>query len=344
VAPSPVSPSLPPDHRYEDDITLVLVTSAILTHPDTTLTDAVLHSACRAEPVFALCRKIIVADFPRTVFDDDSRGSEWKAGRFNKQSVESYYEYLDRVEASCKAGLHPYHNAELIRAPKFRGFALALKMGLEMCKTPYVAVFQHDRVVLRPFGLERILRLLRAAPGVVNYVGLASNSTLVDALDEQLAMSKFGLSPLVHGRGSFFFEGTEFLPLYFWFDSTHVASVRFYLDEVMKPRYPKDAPPMRFKVGDFVEDKYGQKMRQDIKEGGLEAHAKYGTFIPMPADGEMVVQHVNGRMMGSTKDRTLGFFVDELGWDDEDEPEGEKVEMGDRELADLEISGWDGRE
>lgn len=333
----PPKPPPRPDHCYEADVTMVLITSAIAMHPDTSLLDAVLHSACRSDPILARCRKIIVADAPRTIWEDKNKKSDWKSGKFNAKDVDRYYTYLDRVEGSCRAGHHPYHFTELVRAPKFRGFALALKMGLERCTTPYAVVFQHDRIILRPFGLDRMLRLLRAAPDQVKYVGLASNST-INILDEKLALSTIGMSPTIHGTGSFSFEGQEFVPLHFWYDSTHVASVRYYLDHVFVRRWLTDGSSMNFRVGDFVEDKWGQAMRADLKTNGLSVHSKYGCFIAVPEHGEkVVVQHCNGRAIGSTKNRKLGYFLDDLDWEvggeEEEQETVEELEVDEGSLA-----------
>ncbi|KAI9013435.1 hypothetical protein DFJ74DRAFT_758282 [Hyaloraphidium curvatum] len=314
-APFP-PPSLPENYAYSDDVTLIVVTSAVRSHPSTSLLDAVLHSACRAEPTLARCRKIIVADHPRTILEDD-RTCEWKSGRFTRTAADRYSDYLDRVQVLCDAGEHPYHRAELLRLPSFRGFALALKAGLLACRTPTVAVFQHDRLLLRPCNMDGILRLLRAGEGTVNYVGLASNSTM-DALDEKLQMSRYGLKVSVHGRGEFSFEGARYVPLGFWYDSVHAASVSYYLGTVFRPRYEGRAAVLRFRLGDFVEDKFGQMLRADVKANGWAAAAKYGCFMAVPADArEAVVQHVNGRDLGSTRARRLGHFVDGLGWGEE---------------------------
>ena len=302
-----------PPTRYEDQVTLIIVTSAIFMHPDTSLIDTVLHSACRWEPVLARCRKLIVADHPRRVFDandptERTRENEWKSGRFTSRATRAYEEYLSRLEVVCALGEHPYHNAELIRAPRFGGFAMMLKLGLELTTTPFAIVFQHDRAICRSFGMERVLRLLAAQPDRVKYVGLPSNSTQVKT-DVDNAMGRFGFASREAVHSCFFFEGAEFVPLVFWYDSTHVVPVRFYLDVIFGDHeFPgtKFANKFRLRTGDFVEDKFGQAMLSYIKLHGMaKGHPRFGTFLMSLPNKDIVVRHCNGRRVGTSRAHSM---------------------------------------
>ncbi len=110
-----------------------------------------------------------------------------------------------------------------------------------------------------------------------------------------------------------------FIRLYFWYDKPHIASTKYYKEQVFGKGY--------FKRGDFIEDVFGQYMMNDIrasyldktmrnpsdtipvsyttteneqKEWNVEAaaktHLKYGCWLYYPNHGlKRYLYHVDGR-------------------------------------------------
>ena len=68
------------------------------------------------------------------------------------------------------------------------------------------------------------------------------------------------------------------LPLLFFFDSTHVARTSWYREFVFGDHVTSRGA-FRLRRGEFIEDKLGQAELNDIKQHGMAAHAKYGTFL-----------------------------------------------------------------
>jgi hypothetical protein len=200
------------------------------------------------------------------------------------------------------------------------GFALALKEALALVETEFVMVVQHDWAFLRPFPLERVLRVMQTHPEV-KYVGLPSTSSLTYA--ETASVRDPGLRSHMTSQEARF--GLPLYPLLFWFDKTHVARTKHYRMFVFG-QYPAVLPSeakhgrvccsgggnlngsiiinnnadgvqmqrARFKRGDFIEDTLGHRELADIRAHGFLAHAKYGTFLYDDGSGE-VIAHLDGR-------------------------------------------------
>lgn len=104
------------------------------------------------------------------------------------------------------------------------------------------------------------------------------------------------------------------VPLIFWYDSTHIASVEHYKNFVFGLHRLKGvtnfAQEFRLNAGDFVEDKLGQAEREDIKINGLQEHRKYGTYLLEDLAGPFVF-HCHGRLMGTSSARTYEIYFGE---------------------------------
>lgn len=100
------------------------------------------------------------------------------------------------------------------------GFGYAVKAALERVATPLVCVVQHDNAFVRRVNLAPVARALLAGE-LVRYVGLMSSAT---ADYESLCMSRYG----VRLPGAFEVERCKLVPLIYWYDKTHLASVDYY--------------------------------------------------------------------------------------------------------------------
>eukprot|EP00911_Craspedida_sp_UC1_P001203 UC1_evm1s910 len=150
-------------------ITIILVTSVIPSHPSTEMTELVVSSFGRAKGLQG-CRLLIVADGPRIL----SGGSETtksgktllkngggkdavqrrrmrpKQGIVDAEGAARYTAYKQAINKLCGDPCIPFFcNAELIELESRVGFGHAVQKGLALARTDYVCVVQHDRAFLR---------------------------------------------------------------------------------------------------------------------------------------------------------------------------------------------------
>jgi hypothetical protein len=312
--------------RVQDLVTLIVTTSIIPCHPFTRLIEEVLASHSRYEPELDECPKIIVCDFPKVSL---SGVRQYKSGKVLEQDLGRYNDYITSLEAFAAAGEAPFRNTKILRCRKYRGFAMAVYECLNFVKTPFVMIIQHDRVLIREFGVRQILDLMLAERSLIKYVGL-SNSQSDGQIHQMNSRYRIdltvGLRILNNGdedevtlKRRLLANATLatpkyrriLVPLMFWYDSTHIACVEHYKNFVYREHFvdgvPRYVTAFKIRTGDFIEDKLGQAEREDIKANGLQAHAKYGTFMLEDGLGPFV-QHCHGRLMGTSSARTFEIY------------------------------------
>eukprot|EP00935_MAST-01C_sp_MAST-1C-sp1_P000249 g249.t1 len=103
------------------------------------------------------------------------------------------------------------------------------------------------------------------------------------------------------------------MPVIFWYDSTHITSVRHYRSLVFSSANP-------FRRGDFIEETFGHKQRHHIvsvhqQQGQRAAEAaqrEYGTYHLMASDGAgrrvPVICHMNGNRYLTDEQRAAKFL------------------------------------
>eukprot|EP00912_Choanoflagellata_sp_UC4_P001144 UC4_evm1s712 len=89
--------------------------------------------------------------------------------------------------------------------------------------------------------------------------------------------------------------GYKFLPMIYWFDSTHLARTMWYKDFV----FGRDENGKRRTGGKFIESDLGQAQLKEFVKGGLKAHASYGTYLLDDEPQHRAVGHINGRTFDS---------------------------------------------
>lgn len=86
-------------------------------------------------------------------------------------------------------------------------------------------------------------------------------------------------------------KGLRLVPVIFWYDSTHITSVEQYNSVVF-------ASSEKFRPGDFVEETFGVRQREDIMANGMSAHPRCGTYhcLSHGVDGlrRPLICHLNG--------------------------------------------------
>lgn len=207
--------------------------------------------------------------------------------------------------------------ARILELKERSGFGFAMREGLAHISTPYVIVVQHDRNFKDHVDVVQLMRVITTNSDWVNFIGLMTGTTvrhkhhvlskvqseaeavlalLLRHIGAHVCHTRVLLRALRSLRKSQYGkkikdveipeEGVSLLPLVQWYDSTHVASTRYYRDFVFNAR------AKRVKRGGFIEDKLGQEQLRLFLQGGMEAHKPYGTYLlrtEVP-----VVSHLDG--------------------------------------------------
>lgn len=279
------------------NISVILTTSPIPSHPSTKVLEATLNSLSLIDLKGEIMNYIIVFDgYKESIKESLKSGNVstlliqnyelYKANardlltlKFNlkKQSTKSI-QYSLRNETN-QIQLETYSSQSvklqlLIVNGNALGFAHAVNCAIEIVNTALVLVLQHDWKFMAciPF-LDIIQEILEK--DYVNYITFATKWNIQELKwDNSLPNSK--LKRLLS-----------------WYDRNHLAKVSFY--KTIFRTY-------RFKRGYFIEDTYGQYMLNYIKksvdqEEYLQRHSELGTFIYDPEPKEVVLRHMNGRRL-----------------------------------------------
>ncbi|CAJ1337477.1 unnamed protein product, partial [Effrenium voratum] len=197
------------------------------------------------------------------------------------EKAANYEEYKSNLKKLQDDGRLPA-GSKLVILEGHNGQAMAVKAGLKEVDTPLVCIHQHDLEFTFDFGLDTVLDLLEDG-SPVKYVGMP---LLVNLHYEGIAFQHHGVrvKPELH-------EGLSLMPIIFWYDSTHITSVRHYESLVF-------GPDESYAPGNFVEETFGVRQRNDIMANGMSAHPKYGTYhyISHSVDGSRrpLIMHLNG--------------------------------------------------
>jgi hypothetical protein len=288
-----------------DQLSVVLVTSVLPVHPSTAMLSAVLATHLKLEPALEECEKFIVCDRPKLV--KAGAAVRIKSGRVTPEDVARYDAYCEELERLCREGAWPWLRCVVVRMERYGGFGMSLKHGLGLLRTPYALVLQHDRILRQPIAVDDVLLTMLRRPKV-RYVGLASNSSV----GSEARYRTIGIQ--VH-TGALETERLKrrLLPLPFWYDATHIASVQFYLEFVFGWHVfegTQYAGPFRLRTGDFPEDKFGNAMLAYLKLYGMRVHPLFGSYILDDGKTEYC-RHVHGRKIDSCQQRMLSNYVTE---------------------------------
>jgi hypothetical protein len=287
----------------ESNLGVIIVTSVIVFHPSVELIKAVISTHLKLEPKLGNAKeKLIICDKPKL----DEEKLKYKSGRVREGDVANYEEYVENLERLVEAKEWPFEGFRVVRMEKYSGFAMCLKRGLEMLTVPYALVLQHDRILKQSFDVEELLLTFKRRPDKFKYIGLASNSSK----GAEMRYRSFHIPVETHVQKTARDERT-LVALPFWYDSTHIGEVKFYLERVFGwwvmpgTQYNK---PFRLKNGDFPEDKLGCAMISYIKAEGMRVHDLFGCYL-LDDDKTVYVRHIHGRKIGTGKQRALEHYV-----------------------------------
>lgn len=310
----------------ESAISIVIVTSPVKSNPDTYLIDTVIESLHQIDglehsPIIIVLDHYVIAEVPRP-----------KSGRITEEMGARYEDFFNTLRNKYCTQRYC-----IARSAYHRGFAMSVKWGLEMCRTEFALIIQHDRAFSRPFG--QIQNALRAFErhSHIRYIGFPTSSS---ANHDHVISERYRLKPLTEPDICIDFSDDFILkPLMFWYDSNHLCHVRRYL-EIYRPfkNIPtglkelfggnKAVKDMILRNGDFIEDRFGQAQRQCLvglreQPGELvrafrwfgsylicnhESHGSSVSLLPNDVDKKqtILVHHLRGRTYDPTVDNRHG--------------------------------------
>ena len=224
-----------------DNVTAVLISSPSPSHPSTTLIDSVIDSFSNINQL-STCRVIIVFDGYEV-----RENHEMKKGKVTSTMAENY-------ELNILAIKEKYNDTDqyhIHKSDTHRGFALCVKLGLELCKTQYAMIVQHDRIFLPPPSSSRptssgsssnnaqppslfdLIHLMETHTHT-RYIGYPTHTSCSHAaqlLDRYYisCYTSYNTARIPITNTLYFLQ-----PLTFWFDSNHFIHIQRYL-EIYQP-------------------------------------------------------------------------------------------------------------
>ncbi|CAE8595458.1 unnamed protein product [Polarella glacialis] len=251
-------------------------------------------------PGLAECPLLVTCDGAGKVCDQVRP----KRGFVTAELADKYAAYVHGLQDALGAN-------RVLVLPEREGFGLAVKAAVARVTTPYVLLCQHDNMFVRPIDLERVIRIMEANQDDLKCVHFVSpKSTFEVEGNKDGGCNQGAAAPLslkriedrlgrLAGSARDFGETKEdgaaqhagaqspstFWPMPSWLERNHVCSTAHYRDFVL-------GPETKLKPGQFIEETFGQRMRQDLAAGG--SHRPYGIYRLLD-DPESATLHLDGR-------------------------------------------------
>jgi hypothetical protein len=312
--------------------TIIITTSPIPSNPHLDIISKVFE-CIEKDNFLCLCPIIIVCDgyqqweknqwkSSRITQEAARRYEEFQTNLYSRLGLSEKQENGDETTLHFQLGTNTFSNAR-VRIDKEKritvishsircGFALAVKSGLEFCETEVVLIHQHDWILNANLPLEALVNLIihqqeqralndeeveeegeKSDP--INYIGFITRKNLLynDNFSGKLFQSEIRKSGVVEfqSHSSSNSSADETIPLtrlYFYYDRPHLARTSFLKSFVFGNQ--------RFKRGDFIEDKFGHVVMDEVKQMGLAGWRKYALWMYYPDQGQTIaIRHLNGR-------------------------------------------------
>jgi hypothetical protein len=143
------------------------------------------------------------------------------------EAYEAYQEYIRTLQTRYEHD----NRTEILCLPDRGGFSYAVKAGLELVRTPFVLVVQHDNTFTRAVDLEACVRILRRYPEKVKKIDLMS-TTCESYVTTTQGRHHIKVEPET-------IDDLSLVPMVYWYDKTHICSVEYY-DYLFNLRYDRD--------------------------------------------------------------------------------------------------------
>ena len=262
-------------------VTTVIVTSYVRSHPKTDLLLQVVESL-KCIPSLEIGPKIIVFDGYNVSMDPKI----WKTkkGLLTVEQAERYEMYFAAVKQLYEGDTSVRDKIRLIKLDKHMGFAFAVREALLMCTTPYAMIVQHDRMFTKPFcDFKKVVKVMETN-GHIKYVGLPTSRSQTHhvKLKRKYKLEEFSIKNRINvvseersengEAGGLTTRNLYLQPCIFWYDSNHLCNVNRYLKiyspylqlfdkSVIEYCGNENIKRTKLKLGDFIEDKFGQAQR-----------------------------------------------------------------------------------
>jgi len=276
--------------NVKDKMTILLVTSPILSHPNTELLDRVVSSFSLVESLCS-CQMLLLADGVKCGKFRPKRGI------VPAEMVIKYNLYLNKLEELARTSKADsiWSRTKVIRLEEHMGFGHVVLRGLKEARTEYVLVVQHDHPFSKQFSINPVLQFMDITRS--NYVSLPI-STVWRHVNRCSSLYQINLR-----EKSVDFCNGRFIPILFWYDGTHVARRDTYIKLVFEGEQP-------LPVGHFIEDTFSQRAMGLLRENYQKWFPVFSTYVYQPEveKEEALIFHLDGRNYRTDKERK------NLGW------------------------------
>ena len=149
-------------------ITTIIITSYVNSHPETDLLEQVVLSLNHIE---LLNQGNIIIVFDGYKISKDLNTWKTKKGLITTEQAERYEQYYLAVK---KLYENRRQQIQLLKLPKYSGFAFGVRTALLKCKTKYAMIVQHDRIFTDTFKHTNKLIDLIEKYNHIKYIGFPS--------------------------------------------------------------------------------------------------------------------------------------------------------------------------
>ena len=322
-------------NQLYNELTIIITTSPIKSHPSTELLDDTI-GAFKLVDGLDDCDKIIMCDGYNIVEDGKVA---FKKAKVTAETIVNYTKFKDTIQKKALCNMYKYTTINEQNARN--GFAKNIKIALDLVKTPYVMIVQHDQLFARNVDIHSIINSMKLNSDI-NYVGMISNSDNDEVSrrlnsknyekfmnDIQTEINKdikfdyhkynglsFVYAPLFkENKVDFSLNkdsskmsitnlildyhkikfGLPLMFLVFWYDKTHICRTEFYKKFIFDNIHTNYKTGQSMRVTDFIEDSVGFIEMENIKYNGICSFKNYGSFVLYDNMTSPAITHSDGR-------------------------------------------------
>lgn len=289
-------------------LTVMIQTSPIPSHPSTALLEALFTSIQKYATPLVEARILILADGCETL--DSTQTENMKHGQVSTERAQRYQEHLRILKSKVQTQDYPFSplargTIEVVQLAYKHGSARGIRAALFATKgsflgvlapitTPLLMVGQHDNFfVSGAVPMRSLLQSFYQTPGLgigIHCLHFLSTSTLdyPNKIQRRYGLRIEPKSVLLDNGHSY-----NLIPLVFWYGRTHLSTTQYFRNVIFQDKCP------RLTSKDHLEELLGEAQLADIREQGMDAHAKYGTYVLQTVlengQEQEILYHLSGR-------------------------------------------------
>lgn len=259
--------------NMRDKLTIVIPTSIIPSHPKTFVIEYVLASLYECCSIKD-CRILVVCDqVPR-----DNKRMDKCLGKDRDNRLSGYLENLEKLKST--------YSIEVIALDQWGGLPGVTRIGIELVKTKYVLMWQHDLKALRFIDMPKLLEVMDNHP-IIQYVHFPRIRIRTDHKGTSRRAIK-EVRKIFENADGF---GIPLVRTSAWGDSPVLATKQHYLDLVLS--YIDETGGIGQRGVEAIISRRYSKLIQQV--GFAEAQRIYGCFSYGSIGDDMCVSHLDGR-------------------------------------------------